>query len=292
MKRLHELKNLIKTEKKTFAELPRLIVYPDSPSDMPLALLEHGYPNGEVAIAKDLPGITAIGQSIPLRRISHLLKSKDQPTLKEQFDKKAGSLHAISAGSSAMPAGGSSGSPKDWHGLIDQSDPEEVRALANFHKELQQIRALKSGGLLTLNSPAPVVAEEPPKPRTLVLGTCPSSGKWAIQPKAEIKQEVEVDTAATADSAVEADDKGEHDTIDSDSDALDAASKASLKAMEKKLQAKRSKQLQKGLQKGLQPMKKNMGQQLQSKPCHHVQHQLLQLRSSRHDPLQSIKEAT
>ena len=147
-------------------------------------------------------------------------------------------------------------------------------------QELQQIRALKKGGLLTLKSPAPVVAEEPPKPRTLVLGTCPSSGKYTIQPKAEIKQEVEVDTAATADSAVEKDDKGEHDTIDSDSDALDAASKASLKAMEKKLQAKRSKQLQKGLQKGLQPMKKNMGQQLQSKP-RHVQHQLLQLRSSR-----------
>ena len=200
---------------------------------MPLALLEHGYPNGEVAIAKDLPGITAIGQSIPLRKISHLLKSKDHDTLKEQFDKMAGSLHAVSAGSSAMPAGGSSGSPKDWHGLIDQSDPEEVRALANFHKELQQIRALKSGGHLILNSPAPGVAEEPPKPTTLVLGTCPSSGKWAIQPKAEIKQEVQVDTVATADSAVEAEDKGEHDTIDSDSDALDAVSKASLKAMEK-----------------------------------------------------------
>ena len=43
-----------------------------------------------------------------------------------------------------------------------------------------------------------------------------------------------MDTAATADSAVEKDDKGEHDTIDSDSDALDAVSKASLKAMEKK----------------------------------------------------------
>ena len=61
----------------------------------------------------------------------------------------------------------------------------------------------------------------------------------AIQPKAEIKQEVDVDTAATADSAVEAEDKGEHDTIDSDSDALDAVSKASLKAMEKRLACKK-----------------------------------------------------
>ena len=98
---------------------------------------------------------------------------------------------------------------------------------------------MKSGGLLTLNSPAPVVAQEPPKPGTLVLGRIPSSGKWTLQPKAEIKQEVEVDTAATADSAVEKDDKGEHDTIDSDSDALDAASKASLKAMAKKSAGKK-----------------------------------------------------
>ena len=156
-----------------------------------------------------------------------------------------------------------------------------MRALANFHKELQQIKALKSGGLLTLNSPAPVVAQEPPKPRTLVLGTCPSSRKWAIQPKAEIKQEVEVDTAATADSAVEADDKGEHDTIDSDSDALDAASKASLKAMEKTCMQKEASSCKKGCKKGLQSRKKNMSQQLQSKQGHHVQHQLLQLRSSR-----------
>ena len=148
-------------------------------------------------------------------------------------------------------------------------------------QELQQIRALKSGGLLTLNSPAPVVAQEPPKPRTLVLGTCPNSGKISIQPKAEINQEVEVDTAATTDSAVEADDKGDCVTIDSDSDALDAVSKAALKAMEKNLHAKRSKQLQKGLQKRLQSRKKNMRQQLQSKQGHHVQHQLLQLRSSR-----------
>ena len=57
--------------------------------------------------------------------------------------------------------------------------------------------------------------------------------------QAEINQEVEVDTAATTDSAVEADDKGDSVTIDSDSDALDAASKASLKAMEKKLACKK-----------------------------------------------------
>ena len=106
-------------------------------------------------------------------------------------------------------------------------------------QELQQIRALKSGGLLTLNSPAPVVAQEPPKPRTLVLGRCPNSGTVSIQPKAEINQEVEVDTAATTDSAVEADDKGDCVTIDSDSDALDAVSKAALKAMEKKLACKK-----------------------------------------------------
>ena len=228
--KLQELKELIKTEKKHFPELPGLTVYPDRPSDLPHALLQHGYPNGEMAIAKDLPGINALAQSIPMRRHAQLLRSKDHEMLKQNFDKMHASLQGNSAGS---PASGSSGSPSDWHDLIDQSDPEEVRALANFHKELQQIRALKSGGLLTLNSPAPVVAQEPPKPRTLVLGTIPSSGKWTLQPKAEIKQEVEVDTAATADSAVEADDKGEHDTIDSDSDALDAVSKASLKAMEK-----------------------------------------------------------
>ena len=229
--KLIELKNLIKTEKKTFDDLPHLVVYPDKPSELPLALLEHGYPNGEVAVAKDLPGITAIGGSIPLRKISKMLKSRDHDKLKEQFDSLKGSLQADSAGSSAMP-GGSSGSSKDWHVLINQSDPEEVQALANFHKELQQIRALKSGGHLILNSPAPGVAEEPPKPTTLVLGTCPSSGKWAIQPKAEIKQEV-------VDSAVEAEDKGDHATIDSDSDALDDVSKASLKAMEKKLACKK-----------------------------------------------------
>ena len=157
--KLLELKNLIKTEKKTFADLPHLIVYPDMPSDMPLALLEHGYPNGEVAMAKDLPGITAIGQSIPLRRISNMLKSRDHDKLKDQFDRLKESLQTVPAGSSAMPAGGSSGSPKDWHGLIDQSDPEEVQLLAQFHKELQQIRALKSCCKLILNSPAPVVAE-------------------------------------------------------------------------------------------------------------------------------------
>ena len=191
-------------------------------------------------------------------------------------------MHASLQGNSAgSPASGSSGSPSDWHDLIDQSDPEEVRALANFHKELQQIRALKSVGQLILNSPAPVVAEEPPKPRTLALGTCPSSGKWAMVPKAEIKQEPAVDTAATADSAVQAEDKGKHDDIDSDSDALDAVSKASLKAMEQNLHAKRSKQLHKGLHKRLQSRKKNMRHQLQSKQGHHVQHQLLQLRSSR-----------
>ena len=67
--------------------------------------LEHGYPNGEVVIAKDFPGITAKGQSIPLRRISNLLKSRDHASLKEQFDKITSSLYAVSAGSSAMPAG-------------------------------------------------------------------------------------------------------------------------------------------------------------------------------------------
>ena len=104
----------------------------------------------------------------------------------------------------------------------------------------------------------------------------------AIQPKAEIKQEVDVDTAATADSAVEAEDKGEHDTIDSDSDALDAVSKASLKAMEKKTcMQKGASSFKKGCKKRLQSRKKNMRQQLQSKQGHHVQHQLLQLRSSR-----------
>ena len=168
-----------------------------------------------------------------------MLKSRDHDKLKEQFGRIKGSLQTVSAGSSAMPAGGSSGSPKDWHGLIDQSGPEEVQALAHASTELQQLRALKSGGQLILNSPAPVVAEEPPKPTTLVLGTCPSSGKWAIQPKAEIKQEVDVGTAAIADSAVEAEDKGEHGTIDSDSDAVDAVPKASLQAMGKTLQAKR-----------------------------------------------------
>ena len=58
-----------------------------------------------------------------------------------------------------------------------------------------------------------------------------------------------MDTAATADSAVEADDKGEHDTIDSDSDALDAASKASLKAMEKKCRQKEASSCKKACKK-------------------------------------------
>ena len=43
-----------------------------------------------------------------------------------------------------------------------------------------------------------------------------------------------MDTAAIADSAVEAEDKGDQATIDSDSDALDAVSKASLQHCQKK----------------------------------------------------------
>ena len=252
--KLFELKAIMANEKKVFQHLPFLASYPDQPSGLPATIIAHAY-GDEPSVSKDFPGIQAIAASVPLRSNNKMMKQTDKRAIKQDFDALKQYLQttgcstgvAQNDSSNASPPHSSNASPPQssnaspphsssfgcWAELINSQDPDELELLAEFHRKLTELRRSKSGGASIIDAPGQAQqTNEPSKAQGLVL-TPGVGGKWSLQPKLGPKPEPKVEPK-TEHMGV----KSEHleapqpDALhDSDSDALDAHSKAALKSM-------------------------------------------------------------
>jgi len=237
--KLLEFKALVTSERVSFPELPWIANYPDNPASLPDTILKHAYEPGHAAVAKEWPGINAIGESIPLRKNSKLLKTSAEPALlksdwdaiKDMMNTNKGDMASKNKCDTPMPSNSASDMKfSTWHGITD--DPDELELLAQFQRKLMEIRSKSrvDDQKLTIGQTQSIASLPAKQPLHLHQS---GTGKWTLTPRA-IKAEVDTDANAEKPEAG----KDTTDIASDASDALDEFHRASIQGIQARNDAK------------------------------------------------------
>ena len=161
--KLHDLKKCIETERMAFP-LDHLPEFPGHPLDLPPDVYHYAYPEPDLEpVAKQLQGINAIAEKIPLRKNSKLLKTKRPPKRQPSYPESPKSIRcAVSQVRSVPVAGGGSLSmvpvavkpePNEW----DPRDPVEDSYYSKYKADVWTHRTT---GPNVAQTPSPSVKAE------------------------------------------------------------------------------------------------------------------------------------
>ena len=269
--KLNELKMTVVSERK-HSDVDAPDVYSDSPTDLPPAIFQSAYPEGDEPVPVELPGINAVADRIPLRSNSKLLRgggadgtapaSWKIPRIQSSCKQPPDGLNISADGMCTTHGlkqvkdelhddGAYSGvrqlaqAKDDTQQMPTPNDPQEEALWAQYKADLWKLRAHRQGLIVKrggIKAETPVKSEHnvkiEPTGDSLNVTTTVGGGyllrpRTAAAPTApEVKTEVKSETGSGKDT-------------DGDDEDLDPYAKAAIAAMNSRVSKKRDSAKQK-----------------------------------------------